>query len=66
MQVVIPPTDPGCFPELNRAALQYCERFLEFLIDLLSQVSGWVGGRLGVPLEQLGQGHGTAAGQVGS
>ncbi|GIL75166.1 hypothetical protein Vretimale_7780 [Volvox reticuliferus] len=37
-KVVIPPTDPGCFPKLNRAALQYCERFLEFLIDLLSQL----------------------------
>ncbi|EFJ49751.1 hypothetical protein VOLCADRAFT_104194 [Volvox carteri f. nagariensis] len=37
-KVVIPPTDPGCFAKLDRAGLQYCERFLEFLIDLLSQL----------------------------
>ncbi|PNW82948.1 hypothetical protein CHLRE_06g300750v5 [Chlamydomonas reinhardtii] len=37
-QVVVPPKLPGCYPSLNRGALLYCERFLEFLIDLLSQL----------------------------
>ncbi|GFR52138.1 hypothetical protein Agub_g14653, partial [Astrephomene gubernaculifera] len=37
-KVVVPPVAEGCSPSLDRGALLYCERFLEFLIDLLSQL----------------------------
>ncbi|KAG2495214.1 hypothetical protein HYH03_006820 [Edaphochlamys debaryana] len=37
-KVVEPAPGPGLHPTLNRSALQYCERFIELLIDLLSQL----------------------------
>ncbi len=44
VQVVVPPAFEDGYATLNRGALTYCERFLELLIDLLSQVGTGEGG----------------------